>query len=194
PPPPLSPPPYFSINFLQVPTSLIPRFPVDWRNGGRALLCAAMALLEGFRLHRHRQSLEWQRRGLCEGRCRSDCAKSSWRCLCAWRAVGIYKHYRAMDGLFISYKGFISTKKPLFTVPRFVAKQNGRNSVPLRWDPLMKTYTFLSPHLPLDERFEHADRHHFIRGFDTMKSFSGYTSDAVLTESDISESDTEDIS
>ncbi|PHJ18715.1 hypothetical protein CSUI_007458 [Cystoisospora suis] len=31
----------------KVPTALIPRYPTDWRNGGRALLMAALAKLEG---------------------------------------------------------------------------------------------------------------------------------------------------
>lgn len=32
---------------MQVPSNLVPRYPIDWRNGGRALLVAAMHKLEG---------------------------------------------------------------------------------------------------------------------------------------------------
>lgn len=32
---------------MQVPSNLVPRYPIDWRNGGRALLVAALHKLEG---------------------------------------------------------------------------------------------------------------------------------------------------
>ncbi|KAF8817690.1 hypothetical protein IE077_000078 [Cardiosporidium cionae] len=150
-----------------------------------------MAILEGLRLRRHRQSLDWQKEGFCSTRCLNHCAKSPWRCVCAWRAVGIYKHFINMDGLFVSYKGAVTTKKPLFGVPRFVAKQNGYNSVPLWWNPLTKSFAYFTPSISFDKRFEQADRHHFIRRFDTIKGISEQKIDTVLTESDISESDDE---
>lgn len=52
------------VRYQQVPSNLVPRYPIDWRNGGRALMVAAMHRLEGnFPLlqQKHQPLLERQR-------------------------------------------------------------------------------------------------------------------------------------
>ncbi|EDO06019.1 hypothetical protein BBOV_II000590 [Babesia bovis T2Bo] len=107
----------------KVPSALIPRFPLDWRNAGRFLLTAALAKLESRRILRHSQSLRYQEEGPCGSRCSLPCSKSSYRCLCAWRATGYYAHSNSVDNILVSFKGPIVNNK-LFTVPRPVAKKN----------------------------------------------------------------------
>ncbi|KAL8270542.1 hypothetical protein Esti_005513 [Eimeria stiedai] len=53
----------------KVPSNLVPRYPIDWRNGGRALLVAALHKLEGnYRIvQRHQQPLMQQQRPLAPG-------------------------------------------------------------------------------------------------------------------------------
>jgi len=109
-----------------VPYSLMPRWPTDWRTGGRAMLCVGMAMLEGRRLRSRGSILRWQKDGHCSPRCASTCAKSGNRYLCAKNVIpGTYEnHINMMDGMLLSYKGEINTDKPIFSVPRQVHEQN----------------------------------------------------------------------
>ncbi|KAK1934006.1 hypothetical protein X943_000430 [Babesia divergens] len=111
----------------KVPAALVPRFPLDWRNVGRFVITAAMAKLENKRVLRHSQSLKFQQQGHCGNRCSLHCSKSPYRCLCAWRATGVYAHFNNIDNILTSFKGPIHNTK-LFTVPRPVAKKNTQHA------------------------------------------------------------------
>ncbi|GFE54397.1 hypothetical protein BaOVIS_018010 [Babesia ovis] len=111
----------------KIPAALVPRFPLDWRNAGRFLLTSALAKLESRRILRHSQSLRFQEEGPCGARCSLHCAKSPYRCLCAWRVQGSLQHAARVDNILVSFKGPIHNPK-LFTVPRPVAKKNGNQA------------------------------------------------------------------
>ncbi|KAL8439760.1 hypothetical protein Efla_002662 [Eimeria flavescens] len=52
----------------KVPSNLVPRYPIDWRNGGRALLVAALHKLEGnYRIQHHEEPLLQRQRPLAAG-------------------------------------------------------------------------------------------------------------------------------
>lgn len=52
----------------KVPSNLVPRYPIDWRNGGRALLVAALHKLEGnYQPHHHQEPLLQHQRPLDPG-------------------------------------------------------------------------------------------------------------------------------
>eukprot|EP00386_Alphamonas_edax_P012774 GDKI01039694.1.p1 GENE.GDKI01039694.1~~GDKI01039694.1.p1 ORF type:complete len:240 (+),score=54.84 GDKI01039694.1:119-838(+) len=118
----------------KVPRELVPRYPIDWRNGGRALLTFGLALLEGKRVVGHSKALKWQLGGFCSPRCGMECAKSKWRALCAWRVKGPYEHQMLSDGVLTSYKGNVPTNKPLFAVPRPIAIKNRYKSEAMEYD------------------------------------------------------------
>uniref|UniRef100_A0A0G4H8Y1 Uncharacterized protein n=1 Tax=Chromera velia CCMP2878 TaxID=1169474 RepID=A0A0G4H8Y1_9ALVE len=120
---------------LSVPHSLVPRYPNDWRNAGRALLSMALSRLEGKRIHTHPKALRWQHGGFCSQRCGVTCAKSPWRLLCALRVGGTdLEHFTRMDGMLRDFKGEVQTRKPLFTVKRRVAQKNRYCSEAASWD------------------------------------------------------------
>eukprot|EP00922_Rhytidocystis_sp_ex-Travisia-forbesii_P000129 GHVS01000204.1.p1 GENE.GHVS01000204.1~~GHVS01000204.1.p1 ORF type:complete len:257 (+),score=44.63 GHVS01000204.1:182-952(+) len=118
----------------KVPTTLIPRYRKDWRNSGRALLTVGMSYLEGRLLRHTKQCLQWQAGGPCAARCQGECAKSPWRCLCAWRVRGLHQHIVDMDGVLGEFKGRVDTAKPLFTVQRPEAEKNKFQSEAMHWD------------------------------------------------------------
>lgn len=126
----------------KVPTSTIPRFPIDWRNGGRAMLCISMALLEGRRIRRHRKLLEWQQKGYCSSRCGETCGKSIWRPLCAWRLNGRHQHFMKMDAQVRSYKGEVKTDKPIFSTRRPQIHPNKYKSEGAVWNETLKSFVF----------------------------------------------------
>eukprot|EP00397_Hematodinium_sp_SG-2012_P055927 GEMP01068623.1.p1 GENE.GEMP01068623.1~~GEMP01068623.1.p1 ORF type:complete len:197 (+),score=37.14 GEMP01068623.1:96-686(+) len=109
-----------------VPYELLPRYPTDWRTGGRAMLIAGLAVLEGRRLRSRGSILKWQKDGHCSPRCASACSKSPGRYFCAKNVVaGTFQHHvNNMDGLLMMYKGEVPTEKPLFSIKRQVFPQN----------------------------------------------------------------------
>ncbi|CEM29610.1 unnamed protein product [Vitrella brassicaformis CCMP3155] len=128
----------------KVPCALVPRFPNDWRNGGRALLTIGMARLEGKRLNRHQYCLKWQKEGVCGPRCGSGCGTSQYRCLCAWRVAPVpkYHHITQMDGMLMEFKRHMPTKKPVFSMPKRVAKRPRYRSEAMSWDPSAGRYVY----------------------------------------------------
>ena len=79
---------------------------VDWRTGGRALLVAAMAALEGRILRTRNSILKWQAFPTCSPSCGFACHKAQSRILCKWFTPGtVHEHYTQMDGLLTMYKG-----------------------------------------------------------------------------------------
>eukprot|EP00927_Polykrikos_kofoidii_P062779 TRINITY_DN57583_c0_g1_i1.p1 TRINITY_DN57583_c0_g1~~TRINITY_DN57583_c0_g1_i1.p1 ORF type:complete len:215 (+),score=32.03 TRINITY_DN57583_c0_g1_i1:57-701(+) len=130
-----------------VPASLLPKFPLDWRSAGRALLCMGMAALEGTRLRTKGSVLKWQRAGLCSPICSEQCAKSPNRILCAWRVKDtVHEHHNRLDGLLTSYKGvvhFEDVKKPIYRVRRQVATKNRFQSERMVWDSTSRKYVLV---------------------------------------------------
>ncbi|AFZ81380.1 hypothetical protein BEWA_007890 [Theileria equi strain WA] len=112
----------------KIPSALVPRYPIDWRNAGRYILTAAIAKLENKRIYRHPQALKFQNSGYCGERCSSVCRHSAYKCLCSWRFSGLYSHIATIDSLLMSYKGSIPTKKPIFSLPYPFAKKNTKKS------------------------------------------------------------------
>ncbi|GAB69166.1 hypothetical protein PCYB_145950 [Plasmodium cynomolgi strain B] len=111
----------------KIPTSLVPRYPIDWRNGGRFLLCVGLRRIENRIIKRMKESQDFNRPE-CKT-CSHDCIATYNRCLCAWYCKDEYKHVYQCDELLLQYKGETPTDKPLFTVPRWVAKRNSEQGV-----------------------------------------------------------------
>lgn len=79
---------------------------VDWRTGGRALLVAAMAAIEGKILRTRHSILKWQMFPTCSPMCGFSCHKASNRVLCAWFTPGtVHEHYTNMIGSLTIFKG-----------------------------------------------------------------------------------------
>ncbi|CRH02764.1 conserved Plasmodium protein, unknown function [Plasmodium relictum] len=111
----------------KIPTSLIPRYPIDWRNGGRFLLCVGLRRIENRIINKMKES---QHFNLCECNvCNDNCIKIYNRCLCAWYCKYKYRHVYKCDNLLIDYKGEVKTEKPIFTLKKEVAKKNLKKSV-----------------------------------------------------------------
>lgn len=128
---------------LNIPSVLIPRYPIDWRNAGRYILTAAIAKLENKRIYRHPQALKFQNSGYCGERCSSVCRHSAYKCLCSWRFSGSYSHIATVDSILMSYKGFISTDKPIFSLPRPFAKKHTYKSNKLTLCKDTNTYSIV---------------------------------------------------
>ena len=108
---------------------------VDWRTGGRALLVAAMAAIEGKLLKTRSSILQWQRFPTCSPHCGWTCHKAKNRVLCAWFTPGtVYEHIFRMEGLLTRFKGpkLISLAKPPTRPMSQVALRNNKNAVPMR--------------------------------------------------------------
>ena len=108
---------------------------VDWRTGGRALLVAAMAAIEGKFLRTRASILNWQRYPTCSPQCGWSCHKAKNRLLCAWFTPGTaHEHMARMDGLLRKFKGskLISIDRPPFRPMSQVALRNSKNAVPMR--------------------------------------------------------------
>lgn len=109
---------------------------VDWRNGGRALLVAAMAAIEGRILRTRSTIMKWQMFPPCSPKCGYSCHKARNRVLCSWFVPGtIHEHIVKMDGLLTQYKGpkFVSIQNPPFRPMSQVAMRNRNNAVPMVW-------------------------------------------------------------
>ena len=117
---------------------------VDWRTGGRALLVAAMAAIEGRILRTRSAIMKWQMFPTCSPQCGYSCHKARNRVLCAWFTPGtVHEHIYKMSGLLTQFKGskLISIQKPPFRPMSQVASRNRFNAVPMRL---------------VDGKFEHA--------------------------------------
>ncbi|ETW17458.1 hypothetical protein C923_04070 [Plasmodium falciparum UGT5.1] len=111
----------------KIPTSLIPRYPIDWRNGGRFLLCVGMRRIENRIIKKMKDSLNFN---MSECKiCNDNCVKIYNRCLCAWYCKYKYRHVYKCDGLLIDYKGTIKTDKPIFTLKKEVGIQNKKSMI-----------------------------------------------------------------
>ncbi|KAI4835044.1 hypothetical protein MKS88_005727 [Plasmodium brasilianum] len=111
----------------KIPASLIPRYPLDWRNGGRFLLCVGLRRIENRIIKKMKESHNFN---LSECKiCNDKCIKIYNRCLCAWYCKFKYRHVYNCDNLLMEYKGEIKTDKPLFTIKKEVAKKNVHKSV-----------------------------------------------------------------
>lgn len=116
----------------KIPASLVPRYPIDWRNGGRFLLCVGLRRIENRIIKRMKQSQDFNRPE-CRT-CNHDCIASYNRCLCAWYCKDKFKHVYDCDEVLLQYKGETQTDKPLFTVPRWVAKRNSNQGIEYRFN------------------------------------------------------------
>ncbi|VWU52252.1 conserved protein, unknown function [Hepatocystis sp. ex Piliocolobus tephrosceles] len=111
----------------KIPSSLVPRYPLDWRNGGRFLLCVGLRRIENRIIKKMKES---QNFNLPEcNTCNDECVKVYNRCLCAWYCKFKYRHVYNCDNLLITYKGEINTDKPIFTIKKQVAKKNLQKAV-----------------------------------------------------------------
>ncbi|KAF4716452.1 hypothetical protein FOZ63_008989 [Perkinsus olseni] len=110
----------------------------DWRNGGRALLCIAMAQLEDIKIRTRGAAIRWQhdpKKGCQDGRCGSACSQDFNRCMCAWRVEGTkHQHFSRMDGVLMKYKGDVPVHHlvPIWGPMNAVGLRNRRNSLPYR--------------------------------------------------------------
>ncbi|KJP88728.1 hypothetical protein AK88_01609 [Plasmodium fragile] len=111
----------------KIPASLVPRYPIDWRNGGRFLLCVGLRRIENRIITRMKQSQDFNRPE-CRT-CGHDCIATYNRCLCAWYCKHKFKHVYECDEVLMQYKGETQTDKPLFSVPRWVANRNSEEGV-----------------------------------------------------------------
>jgi hypothetical protein len=106
---------------------------VDWRTGGRALLVAALGLIEGKVLRRRGELMKWQMFPPCGSKCGWSCQKSKSRVLCDWFTPGtVHEHIARMDGVLTRFKGAQSidpAKPPIRPLPQ-VAMRNRFCSVP----------------------------------------------------------------
>ena len=109
---------------------------VDWRTGGRALLVAAMAAIEGRILRTRSAIMKWQMFPTCYPSCGYSCHKARNRVLCAWFKPGtVHEHLTSMDGLLTPYKGskLIPIANPPFRPMSQVAMRNRFNAVPMKF-------------------------------------------------------------
>lgn len=109
---------------------------VDWRNGGRALLVAAMAAIEGRILRTRSAIMKWQMFPPCSPKCVWSCHKARNRVLCSWFVPGsVHEHIVKMDGLLTPFKGskLVSIQNPPFRPMSQVALRNKFNAVPMEW-------------------------------------------------------------
>lgn len=110
---------------------------VDWRNGGRALLVAAMAAIEGRFLRTRSSIMKWQLFPPCSPKCGYSCHKAKNRVLCSWFTPGtVHEHVVKMDGLLTQYKGskLISIQNPPFRPMSRVAMRNRYNAMPMKFE------------------------------------------------------------
>ena len=111
---------------------------VDWRTGGRALLVAAMAAIEG-RMHLRTRGaiMKWQMFPTCSPSCGYSCHKARNRVLCSWFTPGtVYEHNVKMDGILTMFKGskLISLTNPPWRPMSQVALRNKFSAVPMVWE------------------------------------------------------------
>ncbi|ANQ10888.1 Uncharacterized protein PCOAH_00053420 [Plasmodium coatneyi] len=116
----------------KIPASLVPRYPIDWRNGGRFLLCVGLRRIENRIIKRMKQSQDFNRPE-CKT-CNHDCIATYNRCLCAWYCKDKFRHVYQCDEVLLQYKGETQTDKPLFTVPRWVANRNSERGIEYVFD------------------------------------------------------------
>lgn len=116
----------------KIPTRLIPRYPIDWRNGGRFLLCVGLRRIENRIIKKMKESHNYN---LTECKiCDDNCVKIYNRCLCAWFCKYKYRHVYDSDNLLMNYKGEIKTNKPIFTIKKDVAKRNMSSSLSYKYN------------------------------------------------------------
>lgn len=122
----------------KIPTRLIPRYPIDWRNGGRFLLCVGLRRIENRIINKMKESHNYN---LTECKtCNDTCVKIYNRCLCAWFCKYKYRHVYNSDSLLMNYKGEIKTDKPIFTLKRDVAKKNTNNALSYKYIKEKQSY------------------------------------------------------
>lgn len=122
----------------KIPTRLIPRYPIDWRNGGRFLLCASMRRIENRIIRKMKESHNFNYPE-CKA-CDNSCVKIFNRCLCSWFCKYKYKHVYESDYELIKYKGEIQTEKPIFTIKKRIAKMNPHHSIPYLYNESTKKF------------------------------------------------------
>ncbi|XP_953176.1 uncharacterized protein TA08850 [Theileria annulata] len=127
---------YFHKFFIiaKIPSVMIPRYPLDWRNAGRFILTCGLARIEGKRIYRHPHSLNYQASSHCGQRCANVCSPSHYKCLCSMRSDESHLHIANIDSMLMSYKGPVTTSKPLFSVMNQVARKNEAQSHKLAID------------------------------------------------------------
>lgn len=122
----------------KIPTRLIPRYPIDWRNGGRFLLCVGLRRIENRIIKKMKESHNYNFTE-CKT-CDDSCVKIYNRCLCAWFCKYKYRHVYNSDSLLMNYKGEIKTTKPIFTLKKDVAKKNMTNVLTYKYNEKESTY------------------------------------------------------
>lgn len=116
---------------------------VDWRTGGRALLVAAMAAIEGKILRTRGSIMKWQMFPPCSPKCGWSCHKARNRVLCSWFTPGtVHEHLVKMDGLLTQFKGAktVSLSNPPFRPMSQVGMRNRFAGVPMRWNEEQKNF------------------------------------------------------
>ncbi|EAN31873.1 hypothetical protein TpMuguga_04g00521 [Theileria parva strain Muguga] len=127
----------------KIPSVMVPRYPLDWRNAGRFILTCGLARIEGKRLYRHPHSLNYQDSSHCGPRCANVCSSSHYKCLCSMRSDESHLHISHIDSMLMSYKGPVTTNKPIFSVMNQVAKKNETQSHKLSIDDSSKSYRII---------------------------------------------------
>ncbi|SBT49591.1 conserved Plasmodium protein, unknown function [Plasmodium ovale wallikeri] len=122
----------------KIPASLVPRYPIDWRNGGRFLLCVGLRKIENRIISKMKESQNFNFPE-CSA-CSDNCVKIYNRCLCAWFCKYKYRHVYNCDSLLMQYKGQIKTEKPIFTIKKEVAKKNSSKSIEYTYNNHTKSF------------------------------------------------------
>ncbi|CAE8705602.1 unnamed protein product, partial [Polarella glacialis] len=114
--------------------------------------------------------------GFCSALCTEQCAKSPNRIFCAWRVGNtVHEHHNRLDGLLMSYKGFVKhddPKKPVFRIMNQMAQKNRFKSERMRWEPAQMMYTFADRE-PIHPGFNirpDRDETHYAEGEETYDS------------------------
>lgn len=90
-------------------------------------MCVGLRRIENRLIRRMKESQDFNRPE-CKT-CSHDCIATYNRCLCAWYCKNKFRHVYQCDQALLQFKGETPTDKPLFTVPRWVAKRNPEQGV-----------------------------------------------------------------
>ncbi|GAW83713.1 hypothetical protein, conserved [Plasmodium gonderi] len=177
----------------KIPSSLIPRYPIDWRNGGRFLLCVGLRRIENRIIKKMKESQMFNFPEC--NTCNHDCISHYNRCLCAWFCKYQFSHMYKCDYLLMQYKGETKTEKPLFSVPKWVAKKNSKQSVEYVYNEKEQQFENMKTEDNIYKKFYEKLQHRddsFAHDIYTNSDHHG-EGNFSSSDSDITDSDEEDI-